>query len=106
MLTMPPEGHVETEEGALPTLVMLNMVSTRLLPDCILLTCSISAVSMYFQSEWKTVLILSDDLDLHCFLKMVYLSSARQGLRPGPEVIKLFFMLNSTEHGTSNAHKD
>ena len=53
MLTMPPEGHVETEEGALPTLVMLNIVSTRLLPDFILLTCSISVVNMYFQSERK-----------------------------------------------------
>ena len=25
--------------------------------------------------------------------------------RPGPEVKKLFFMLNSTEHGISTAHK-
>ena len=26
-------------------------------------------------------------------------------LRPGPEVIKLFFMLNSAEHEILNAHK-
>ena len=51
-------------------------------PISILLTCSILVVSMYFQSEWKTVWILIRWLhqNLHCFIK-IYPSSAGQGLK-------------------------
>ena len=56
-------------------------------PIHILLTCSIPVVSMYFQSEWKTVWILvrwlpqkPAYLDLQCFLKRIILHSSGQGL--------------------------
>ena len=56
-------------------------------PNFILLTCSFP-VSMYFQSEWKTVWILiiwlhqkPADLDLQCFQKRINHGSAGQSVK-------------------------
>ena len=46
-------------------------------PIFILFTCTIPAVSMHVQAEWKTVLILAD-LDLQCFQKGINPCSAGQ----------------------------
>ena len=37
--------------------------------------------------------------------KFYHLISVHDNLKPGPEVVKLFFMLNSVEHEILNAHK-
>ena len=38
-------------------------------------------------------------------LNLTITTGQKQGHKPGPEVIKLFFMLNSAEHELLNAHK-
>ena len=72
------------------TLTMLDKYVQHTSPGFIQfihVTCMTQVISIYLQAVWKTVWFLirwlhqkPADLDLHCFLKRIYLGSVGQGL--------------------------